>query len=264
MKLPELPPEKNILVMAESGKGKTHLVGTLAEIMPTVVVTADPAGLETLRKMSLKPETEILTISDWGDIWQHYKQIARLSQSMAALALDDFGALQIAARHHIERVPRAEEIKRTGDVDTAIREQLMLGQRRMQIQQWGEIWIALESFLHEVLKLPYKVRLVTVLEGKAINPRTGEEHIYPDLQGQMRSSLLARFSLVAEAFINFGKEGKGIFCLHSRPHPRIETKDRFQSGGRTWVNPTAAKLLLHITGGDEQETEQEKKIGAGI
>jgi energy-coupling factor transporter ATP-binding protein EcfA2 len=51
MKLNEIPQNRTILVMGNSGTGKTTLCGTLAQIVPTVIVTADRKELETLRKL---------------------------------------------------------------------------------------------------------------------------------------------------------------------------------------------------------------------
>lgn len=254
-----------VLVEGASGTGKTHLVGTLAGLVPTLVVTADPDGLETLRQMPLLPETEIILVAGWENIWEQYKEIAGKVETLGALALDDFGSLQDTSRRKIDRAPRTPKEEQGGaGAELAIRQGLMLGERRMQIQQWGELWIALDAFLYEVLKLPYRLKLVTVLEGKAKNPRTGEEHLYPDLAGQMRTSILARFGLVAETFISYDRENRPLYCLHSRGHPRIETKDRYSPGGRTWVNPTAERLIAHLGRGGEKETEQEKRIGTGL
>jgi len=120
----------------------------------------------------------------------------------------------------------------------------------------------MENFLFEVLKLPFKVKVVTVLEDKATNPRDGTEHIYPALQGGLRTSILARFGLVAETFVSYDSQNKPLYCCHCHSHPRIETKTRY-SAGRAWINPTAQKLVNHIKGGDNVETEMEKKIGSG-
>jgi energy-coupling factor transporter ATP-binding protein EcfA2 len=264
MKLDEIQPDMKYLVMGQSGTGKTHLVGTLAELMPTVVVTADKEGLETIKRMKPKPETEIILIELWENIWPYYKQIAELSKTHLAIALDDFGSLQEMSRRRIEKERRTEKEYRMSpaEAEALIRQELMLGDRRMQIQQWGSLWLAMENFLYEVLKLPYKVKLITILEDKAVNPRTGDECIYPALQGGLRTSILARFGLVAETFIAYDKD-KPVYCAHCHSHPRIETKTRFGSG-RTWVNPSIQKFINHAGGKDDVETELEKRIGVGV
>lgn len=265
-KLSELEQPKNILIMGGSGTGKTRVCGTLAQLVPTVIVTADSAGLETLRQMNIKPETEIIDIKDWKNCWDYFKQIASKASEYVALAIDDLGSIETTAKRKISYGAKSfiEEKMSLKERDLAIREQLMLGERRFSQPDWGESWTALSNFLTECLRLPYKIKLVTVLEGTAKNPRTNEDHIYPALQKASRQEVLARFSLVGELFIAYDKDDNPKYCLHSKPHPRIETKDRFVKGGRTWIDPTMEKVLVHINHKGEPETEQEKKIGTGL
>jgi len=266
MKLPEVPQPKNILLMGSSGTGKTAMCGTLARFLPTIIVTADPAGLETLRKMDIKPQTEIVLIKDWKKCWDSFKQIASKADEYAALAIDDLGSFELSIRRKVGYGAKSWQEEKMGakERDLAIREQLMLGERRFSQPDWGESWTALSNFITECLRLPYKVKLVTVLEGTAKNPRTGEDHIYPALQKASRQEVLARFSLVGELFIAYDKDDKPRYCLHSKPHPRIETKDRFVQGGRTWVNPNMERVLLHISHEGAAMTKEEEKIGTGL
>jgi hypothetical protein len=267
MKLDSLKLDKRILVIGSSGTGKTRLCGTLCKVLPTLLVTGDANGLETIRTMNLNPE--VIFIDDWKQSWDYFKAIKEASSRCVALAIDDFGSIQLASRQKIERMPagyREEKSQQAhpAEFEENTRRELMAGERRMQIQQWGELWIALESFLYEVLALPYAAKLVTVLEGVAENPRDNQDHIYPALQGQARTTIPARFSLVAEAFIA-RQEGKQYYCLTSRGHEKIETKDRFSTtGGRTWVNPDAAELLQYCEHRGTSETPLELKIGTGL
>ena len=270
MKLSEIKQPKNILTMGSSGSGKTHLIGTLAELIPqTLVVTSDAQGLETLTAMELNPE--VIVIEDWLKIWSYFSLIATASKDFTCIAIDDFGAVQKTAEHKVALGARTYDDERlikakgVAEFKRQAREEILLGERRLQIQQWGELFTALESFTAEVLKLPFRIKLFTTLEGVAKNPRTKEEHIYPSLSGQVRTTFPARFSLVAETFISTaGKdESKSYYCLTCRNHPRIETKSRFGEG-RTWVDPTMAKTLVYINGKGDAETEIERKIGTGL
>lgn len=264
MKLSDISSDYRYLVLGQSGTGKTTLIGTLAELMPTVIVTSDAQGLQTLKAMNIKPETEVILISDWADVWDYYKQIAKLSESHAAIAMDDFGSLQETSRRRLEREPAYEDRRQSrAQRELAIREQLMLGDKRMKIQDWGQLWISMENFLYETLKLLFKVKLVTVLEDKANNPRDNSEHIYPALQGSLRTSILPRFGFVGETFISYDSDNKPLYALHCQSHPKVESKTRYGKG-RTWVNPTAQKLLKHIQGGEDAESEVEKRVGTGI
>jgi len=268
MKLNEIQPSKNVLVMGASGTGKTTLVGSLAALLPTVIVTADEAGLDTLHQMSLLPDTEIILLKDWqDDAWRSFEQIAGLSNSHAAIALDDLGALQEIAQDKVELSPKhaGEEKARDKDkyqFELTLRQALMMGERRLEIQQWGALFLAVSNFLSEVLKLPYRVKLVTVLEALKDNPRTGQPHIAPALAGQVANTLPARFSLVADAFIA-DMDGRNLYCLSCIGHPRIETKCRYGKG-RTWIDPTMEKVLAYINGKGEAESERERKIGINL
>ena len=261
MKLSATRRDKRILILGKGGTGKTNLVGTLCEVMPTLVVTSDIAGLETLASQGIDPE--VIHIQTWRKCWSYFDEIAKLASRFKALAIDDFGNIQETARHKIERMPRYPSEEQAGArFEPQVRRELMLGERTLEMRDWGKMWVAMETFLYEVLALPFEVKLVTVLEDTADDLRTGERRIYPNLQGAMRYSLSARFSLVAEAFIA-ELDGIQYYCLTSRSHPRIETKDRYGSG-RTWVDPTALKLLSYINKKGGAESKIEQAIGTGI
>lgn len=262
MRLTDVKTDRRILIQGRGGVGKTTIIGTLCRLLPTVVVTADKNGLDTLRHMGVDPE--VVLISDWKDCWDSYKQIVEASSRCRAVAIDDFGSIQTTARRKIEAAPRGWDEEHAKNIAPAITGQLMRGERRMQMQDWGGMWVAMETFLYEVLALPFAVKLVTVLEAPDKDPRTGEIRLYPQLQGAIQSTLSPRFSLVAEAFVA-EHDSKSYYCLSCRPHPRIETKTRFEAdGGRTWVNPDMARVLAYCTGKGGEETKLETDIGIGL
>mgnify|MGYP001616051068 CR=1 FL=1 len=61
MKLDQVQADKCILVGGDSGSGKTHLIGTFCEYIPTAVITSDPKGLDTLKSMKINPDVILLT-----------------------------------------------------------------------------------------------------------------------------------------------------------------------------------------------------------
>lgn len=263
-KLSEIQTDRRILSIGSSGSGKTHLIGTLCQVMPTLIVTADPNGLDTLKTMGI--DTEVILVKDWKEIWGRFSEIAKAARKYPAIALDDFGTLQETAMDKIEMAPRGFSEEKAADRDKAqfterMRQNLMLGERRLQLQQWGELNIALTNFLAEVLALPYRVKLVTALEGQAKNPRTGEDHLYPAMAGGLRTVLSAKFSLVAATF-TVNHDGKTLYCLSCRSHPRLETKNRLGTGW-TMIDPTMQKVLERIAG-KGVETAIEAKIGTGL
>ena len=267
MKLSEIQSDKRILIIGGSGTGKTTLIGTLCQLVPTLVITADANGLDTLRSMGI--DTEIILLEDWGHVWSYYTEIAKLANTYAAIAIDDLGAVQETSQDRIELSPRhaGEEKQRDRDkvaFQTQLKEQIMLGERRLQIQQWGELYLAVSNFVSEILRLPYRVKLVTCLETIKSSPRDGADHIYPAIAGQIAYTLPAKFSMVAETFIA-NIDGANHYTLTCKTHPRVETKTRYDTtGGRTWVNPSLQKVLKYINSEGEPETNLEKKIGIGL
>jgi len=260
MKLSEMPRDKRVLVQGGSGTGKTTIIGTLCKLVPTLLVTSDKEGLETLATMGIDPE--VVYLDDWMNCWDKYAEIVKAIPNFKALAIDDFGATQVVARNKIERMPRGYKEEQDRDFRTTVRRELMRGERTMEMRDWGKMWVAMENFLSAVLTLPPTIKLVTVLESPDDDPRTGKMRLYPNLQGAIRHSLPARFSLVAEAFLAEHKE-KLYYCLSSKPHPKVATKDRY-GHGRTWIDPNMADVLAYINGKGGEENEVEKAIGTGL
>ena len=265
MKLSEVKADKRILIQGRGGTGKTTIIGTLCRLLPTLVVTCDANGLDTLKHMDVNPE--VVLMKDWKNCWDDFKLIAEHIKDCRAIALDDFTNVQTTARRKIEMMPRGwdeEKSQGTAQFAAQVKQALMRGERKLQMQDWGGMWVAMETFLYEVLALSFKVKLVTVLEAPDNDPRTGETRLYPQLQGAIRHTLSPRFSLVAESFIT-DYDGSTYYCLSSRSHPKVETKDRFRhGGGRTWVDPDIAKILAYVNGKGGAESDIESKIGIGI
>ena len=196
MKLKDIQRDKRLLILGGSKTGKTRLLGTLCQVVPTLYVTGDKEGLDTLEAMGVDPE--IFLIQDWRDIWNTWLAIQKAAPSFKALAVDDLGSIQRAAKRKIETSGRgaAEERMPPAERLTTIQRQLMQGDRRLQMQQWGELAISVDAFLEALLHLPMPVKAVTVLEELRSHPRTGDEHLFPNLDGSIRYDLAAYFSLL--------------------------------------------------------------------
>ena len=262
MKLTDIDEQYTVGVLGDPKTGKTHLIGTLCKLMPTVVVTADADGLSTLKSMNVG--AEVILVSDWLDIWARLDEITRLAKDFKAIALDDFGSLQDAAVTKVERVPRSDREARMPPADrvTYIRQQILEGNRKLQLQQYGEITAASDAFLYEFMRLPYRLKVITMLSQVREHPRTGKDHIYPNTTGAIRDELLARFSLIVNSFIAEYR-GQVHYCLTCKPHPRIPTNTRY-GVGRTWVDPDFTALLTHMQRKEEAESATEKAIGTGL
>lgn len=271
MKLGEVRGSTRVAALGDSGTGKTRLVGLLCALVPTVVVTADPEGLDTLVGMGAIP-AEVVLLQDWDNIWDYHGAIlASLKNGAKAVALDDFGAAQREMRRKIELQARSfsEEKLATPAREEMIRQQLLQGDRKLLLQHYGELAGAAENWLYEFIRLPAPLKLMTMLTEVRDNPRSGEDYLFPNLMGNIRYDILALFSLVLNTFIAY-REGKAHFAITSRPHPRIATKDRY-GVPRTWAgdfrDPTMERIYLHILrqeGDSDRETALELAIGVGL
>lgn len=266
MKLAQVETSPNILCIGESGRGKTEMVASFCKIAPTVVLTADRRGLDTLRKhKDLDPEIELA--ENWDDPWQLYDRLSAHTKTFRILCLDDLGALQDVISRKIQGQARGrdEERMRSDARERLIRTQLMTGGRRLAQAQWGELDVAMNNFLSEVMALPYRIIVVTVLEDVRQHPRTGETQVYPLLMGGIRDDLMARFSLVVNLFTEEDENKDLLFCMSCRPHPRLPNKTRYGEP-RTWINPSALKLIAHINRKEDTtdvETPLEQRVGNG-
>ena len=267
MKLSEISRPPAILAISESGKGKTRLVGSFAQLMPTVILTADRTGLDTLEGWSWPAgEPEYILVDDWKDPWTVYDKVAELAKTKKYLAIDDLGKIQKVIERELRGHARGKDEERMrADVrEKTIRQSMLEGGRRLAINQWGELDIALNSFLDEVLKLPFALTVVTVLEETRTHPRTDDIHVYPNLVGGIRDDLNARFSLVLNLFNTELKE-KMVWAASCRPHPRLPNKTRYGEP-RTWIDPTAPRIMRHVLRKEvtaDKETDDEKAVGSG-
>ena len=267
MKLIDLKPRPTVAVLGEAGSGKTYLLGTLCQLLPTIVLSSDLDGLDTLIKMKAEP-VEIIHITDWRNAWDYLDTVKEaLQHGVRAIAVDDFGSSQETIRRKAMMMPRSrdEERMKPADREASLRRAFLLGDRRLQFQGWQEVAESGRDFIWELRQLPYQYLMVNMLEGLRQHPRTGEDHLFPELDGRLRETILARFSVVLELFYQHHR-GQEYWCGTTRAHPRTSAKDRVGTP-RTWTSPTAAKLLVHIMGKEaaiDAETETERQIGVGI
>lgn len=265
MKLKDITRDKRLLILGGSKTGKTRLLGTLCQVVPTLYITGDKDGLDTLEAMGVDPE--ILLIEDWRDIWKIWQSIQKLAPDFKALAVDDLGSIQRAARRKVETSGRgaAEERMAPADRLATIQRQLMQGDRRLQMQQWGELAISVETFLQALLGLSIPLKVVTVLEELREHPRSGAECLWPNLDGSIRYDLPAYFSLIGSTFVT-ADQNAASYWLTTRPHSRIPTGERY-GAPRTWENPTMLRVLKHINRAEQPEdaeTPRERATGVGI
>lgn len=265
MKLSEIEIKKRVLIQGASGTGKTRLLGTCCEVLPSVFITADPDGVETLRSMNILPETEFFLLSDWSSVWSWVESIEKhvYDKKPQAILLDDMTVFQDKALISGFFTPKsAEERKLNASAfKEMVKREMIQGNRRLEQQARGNANTGIDSVLRTVFDLPAPIKMVTVLESAREHPRSGQDHLFPLLEGGLREELASRFSLVINTFV--AQYGSAMYyCATSRPNARIETKDRF-GNPRTWVWPTAAALIQHMNRKEEPENDIERAIGIG-
>ncbi len=266
-KISEIQTDRRFLITGASGTGKTHLIGTLACLVPTVIIYSDKNGIkDTLETMPILPETELLYLPDWHLVWDCHDTLINLQKTHIALCMDDFGAIQDIAKDKLEYEPRTRNEDMAQSKDRTefrrnVSEQLMLGERTLQLQQYGALYLSVNEFLVNALALSYPIKVVSCLERQEKNPRTQENHLYPAIVGQIGDNLSAKFSMVLETFTTT-IDNKTAFCATCKAHPRLETKWRGHDGF-TMINPSFEHILARVNG-KEGETKQEEKIGFGF
>lgn len=268
-KLSTTPIPPWVLVLGAGGSGKTRLLGTFCEYVPTVIITADLKGLQTIKTMGLDPE--YFLVEDWSKIWNVYEDVARYCKDNAVkcIALDDITKVQDTDIEKSMKQPqnwneRNQASKGTANFELQVMKDTMEGNRRLELQQRGNMNIGLDAFITQIFKLAPPIKVMTALEDLREHPRTGQEHLYPLVEGGLRYELPSEFSLVINTFV-YEDKGAQFYCATSRSNSRLSTKDRYSlTGGRTWINPTGEKLLAYMAGKGEKETKLEADIGVGM
>jgi len=240
----------NILVHGDSGVGKTQFCGTMVQ-----------AGLKVL--YIVLNEDELLTLDQLGiigydyhvitdyekQLWPLYLALRKNKPGYEGVVFDGLGDLQQAAKDY--------ELAGEGGVGAQFMEQAMKGNRRMYLQNWGNLLEMTRHFLDPFLKLPMH-KIVTCVSEADDDPKTGKTKIYPALQGSLQQLIAAHFSVVAYSYIaHWGP--KTYYCLTTQPHEALATKDRTRLC-RVMINPKFKTFLDALEGKRSEATDIEEKL----
>ena len=206
----------NILNHGDSGSGKTTFCGTMIKAgLKTLYVTFNEDELLTLDMMGLKDYDYYVITNYEKQLWPLYLGLRRNKPGYEGLIIDGLADFQQAAKDY----------ELAGDEGYAkFMEEAIKGNRRMYLQNWGNLLEMTRHFLDPVLKLPLH-KIVTCVSEADNDPKTGKTKIYPALQGSLQQLIAAHFSVVGFSYIAHWGD-KSYFCLTTQPHEAISTKDR--------------------------------------
>ena len=223
----------NILDHGDSGVGKTRFAGTMIEEgLKVLYITFNEDELLTLDMMGIHGYDYVVITDYEKQLWPLYLGLRRNKPGYEGLILDGLGDLQQSAKDY--------ELAGNDGVGMKFMEEAMKGNRRMYLQNWGNLLEMTRHFLDPVLKLPLH-KIVTCISESDDDPKTGKAKIYPGLQGSMQQLIAAHFSIVAFSYIAHSRD-RTYYCLTTQPHEAISTKDR-TGLCRVMVNPKFRTFL---------------------
>jgi len=240
----------NFLDFGDSGVGKTRFAGTVIEAgLKTLYVTLNEDELMTLDQVGIRGyDYQVLTDYE-KQLWPLYLALRRNKPGYEAVVFDGLADFQQMAKDY--------ELAGDKGITAEFMQQAMKGNRRMYLQNWGNLLEMTRHFLDPVLKLPLH-KLVTCVAEADEDPVTGKPKVYPALQGSLQQLIAAHFSVVAYSFITH-IVGETYYCLTTQPHDSVLTKDRTNLN-RVLVNPKFKTFLEALDGKKLELTKIQKDI----
>lgn len=191
----------NSLSVGDSGKGKTHFVGTICDYGKPFVIDAE-GGLMTIMGRQFD-YTTVNTFKEFQDAcaWYvtNYKQ-----HGYTHLVIDSISRVQ----NHL-----VFSLSKDG---------------KLTQQQWGEVLATLRKIIEWLTKeCPTSIH-VTSMAAESKDELTGMVKVYPNIQGSMKYDLDGYFDVVLYHDAK-DEQGKSIYYVHTHGDNRIIAKNRAQS-----------------------------------
>ncbi len=240
----------NILDHGDSGSGKTRFAGSMIECgLKTLYIAFNEDEMLSLDQAGLKGYDYYIVKNYEKQLWPLYQSLRINNPKYQGVILDGFGDFQQLAKDH--------ELAGGTGPDTKFMEEAMKGNKRMYLQNWGNLLEMTRHFLDPFLQLPMH-KIITCISEVDEDPKTQKGKIYPGLQGSMQQLISAHFSVVAYSYIqNWGSDA--FYCLTTQPHEYVLTKDRTNMN-RVFVNPKFKYFLDAWEGNPPAESETEKQF----
>jgi len=240
----------SILVHGDSGVGKTRFAGTMVEAgLKVLYIVLNEDELLTLDQVGIKGYDYHIITNYEKQLWPLYLALRRNKPGYEGVVLDGLGDFQQAAKDY--------ELAGGEGVGAKFMEEAMRGNRRMYLQNWGNLLEMTRHFLDPFLKLPMH-KIITCVSEADDDPKTGKTKVYPALQGSLQQLIAAHFSVVGYSYIaHWGPST--YYCLTTQPHEALATKDR-TGLCRVMINPKFKIFLDALEGKKSRPTEQEEKL----
>lgn len=244
----------NVLVHGDSGVGKTRFAGTMVEAgLKVLYIALNEDELLTLDMVGIKGYDYQIITNYEKQLWPLYLALRRNRPGYEGVVLDGLSDLQQAAKDY--------ELAGDSGVGAQFMEQAMKGNRRMYLQNWGNLLEMTRHFLDPFLKLPMH-KIVTCVSEADDDPKTGKTKIYPALQGSLQQLIAAHFSVVGYSYIaHWGQET--YYCLTTQPHEALSTKDR-TGLNQVMVDPKFKTFLDALDGKKRKPSEREVGLARAL
>jgi len=244
----------NILDHGDSGSGKTMFCGTMIKTgLKVLYIVLNEDELMTLDQAGITGYDYYL-ITDYGkQLWPLYLSLRRNKPGYEGVVFDGLGDFQQAAKDY--------ELSGDEGVGAKFMEEAIKGNRRMYLQNWGNLLEMTRHFLDPFLKLPMH-KIVTCISEADDDPKTGRIKIYPGLQGSLQQLIAAHFSVVGYSYIAH-RGPETYYCLTTQPHESLSTKDR-TGLCRVLPNPQFKTFLDALEGKIEEPSELQEKLARAL
>ena len=251
----------NILNHGDTGAGKTMFCGTMIKAMDrlglkTLAIVFDEGELLTLDQAGIRGY-DYYVITDYEkQLWPLYMSLRKNKPGYGGVFIDGLGDFQQAAKDY--------EL-RGDDKPFKFMEEAMKGNKRMFLQNWGNLLEMTRHFLEPFLKLPLH-KIITCISEPDDDPKTGKPKLYPGLQGSLQQLISAHFSVVGFSYVaHWGDQT--YWCLTTQPHEAISTKDR-TGLCRVQVNPQFQTFMDALDGKkpkpDTKKSQLEDKLARAL
>lgn len=208
----DIPPYINLLVYGESGVGKTLLAGSaqaVPEMAPVLFVDIE-GGTLTLRNHY--PEVDVVRVTNFSDMSDVHKELARGDSPYNTIVLDSLTEIQKFSMYGImtELMKKEDDKERDPDVPG--------------MREWGKNIEQMRRFVRAFRDLPMNV-IFTSLAQQDKNPKTGISQWKPQLSGKLSSEVAAFMDIVLYMYILEVEEEQRRFLLAAQTENHI-AKDR--------------------------------------
>lgn len=197
----------NSISIGDSGKGKTHFIGTMCDYGKPFVIDSE-SGLLTIADKKF----DYVTVSSW----QEFKDALTwfmINHEMNQQTGEHTGYTHLV----IDSITRLQNY--------LIKEVVGDDKKSPTMAQWGDALAHMKVLLDKLTKSCPKPIHMTAMAKEDTDEKTGFKKIYPNLQGGMRFDLAGYFDVVL--YHDCGeKDGKQVYWVQTQGDERTVAKSR--------------------------------------